>query len=181
MLSRIYFLACTARLALTTAVIAAPLDARQTPQEYYLQTSVIFGANDTGTNKTGLYVYAYHTGAGFNDAVLSPNISIASKGYLNDTNWQFDLGTPTLPWYFALSDIDYASWNAAEINSASAPTSNFSINGTSLEGPASYGFGGWLACDWYHQSPQLFWLNFYYNVTVLPTSCSTVSLQLVAV
>jgi hypothetical protein len=35
-------------------------------------------------------------------------------------------------------------WAPVEINSASAPTPGFKINGTQLLGPVDQDFGGWL-------------------------------------
>jgi len=179
MLAHVYTVAC-ALLSLSTA-FAAPVETRQTPAEFYLQTSIIDSSNDTGTNKSGLYVYAYHTGAGLNDVALSPNISIASKGFLNASNWQVDLNTPEIPWNLVLEDIPYASWNPVEIN-AGPPSTGFFLNGTQLQGPPEdLGWGGWLACDWWHEQPQLFWINVYYNVTTFPASCSSVTLKAVPV
>ena len=72
------------------------------PSRYYLQTQVKgYGSSD----KNGLYVEAYHTGAGLNDATLGP-IDTAAAGYLNGTNQQFDLGT-TFPWGMVIVDYDF--------------------------------------------------------------------------
>jgi hypothetical protein len=59
------------------------------PPRYYLKTL----ATDLSSDKNGLYVIAYHTGAGLNDAVLTSDIARASKGFLNDTCQLFDFGT----------------------------------------------------------------------------------------
>lgn len=33
-----------------------------------------------------------------------------------------------------------------------------------------------IVCDWYHNKPQLFFLNKNYNATTIPSSCSRVQL-----
>ena len=95
-------------LSVFTTALAAPLDGRNAATEYYLKTCVVKGPEDTGSPKDGLYVSAYHTGAGLNDAILAANISIASKGFLNGTNQQFDFDT-SFPWGMVLGvDVNYA-------------------------------------------------------------------------
>lgn len=85
---------------LASAVMAMPtnpaIQRRQanTTIPFYLKTSG--AANDQHNN---LYVTAYHTGAGFNDAVLESSNQNAAKAILNGTNVQFELGTP-FPWGF---------------------------------------------------------------------------------
>jgi hypothetical protein len=82
-------------LALSTTILTSPSQRRQAVSnaEYYLQTCVINGTNDDGTDKEGLYVVSYHTRAGLGDAALTSNISVASKGFLNGTYQQFDQNT----------------------------------------------------------------------------------------
>jgi len=73
-----------------------------------------------------------------------------------------------------------AAWEPVQIN-VFGGINGFSINATGLQwNKTAYGFGGWLACDWFHGLPQLFWLNAYYNDTI-PVSCSTVDLITVPV
>ena len=72
------------------------------PSRYHLQTKVKGSGN---SDKDGLYVSAYHTGAGENDATLG-TIDIASPGYLNGTNQTFDLGSD-FPWGLVMVDYDY--------------------------------------------------------------------------
>lgn len=81
----------------------APIVESRAATQFYLQTSVINGTKDTGSKKGGLYVYAFHTGAGLNDAVLSSNKTIASKGSLNGTDLTFALAGSTLTWNATLS------------------------------------------------------------------------------
>lgn len=81
---------------LASAVTASPLLSRAdqtTTKDFHLKTSSASN-NDAHNN---LYIYAYHTGAGLNDAVLSSNADDASKAFVNGTHLQFDLGTP-FPW-----------------------------------------------------------------------------------
>lgn len=74
------------------------------PPRYYLRTQVkgyVAAPND----KDGLYVSSYHTGAGENDATLE-SIDVASAGYLNGSNQQFDLGSE-FPWGIGMVDYDF--------------------------------------------------------------------------
>lgn len=85
-----------------TANPIAPRDA-DTAQTFRLKTS-----QANLPNHNNLYVYAYHTGAGLNDAVLTSDVGTASPAILNDTTVQFELGT-SFPWGFILgSDTNYA-------------------------------------------------------------------------
>lgn len=78
---------------LVSAVAANPiLRTRDTPKNFHLKTT---GADNSAHND--LYVYGYHTGAGFNDAVLTSDVGTASPAFLNGTNVQFSLDTP-FPW-----------------------------------------------------------------------------------
>lgn len=81
-------------LSLLTLTTASPiLETRQTidpPSRYYLRTEVVNGDHeDSGSNKTNLWLYSHHTGAGLGDAGLSSNQSVAWEGYLNDTQQLF--------------------------------------------------------------------------------------------
>lgn len=74
-----------------------------TTNPFFLKTS---GSSNNKHN--GLYVTAYHTGAGFNDAVLESENTNAGQAILNGTNVQFDLGT-SYPWGFEMGgDTNYA-------------------------------------------------------------------------
>jgi len=177
---RSFLVAVAAAWALLPFTLAARLQDRQTA-EYYLQTVVPDGSYDTGSNKSGLYVYGYHTGAGLNDAVLTSNISIASKGFLNATYQQFDYGTD-FPWGLNLADVvQYTGWQPVQINTGYG-SAGFFTNSAGLQGSSDLDFGGWLACDWWHSSPQLFYfIGGYANLTTITTSCSAVNLQIVPV
>lgn len=86
-----------------TFTLASPIEDRA-PTQYHLQTKVVNGTKDCGSKKGGLYVYAYHTGAGTNDAVLSSNKTLAEAGYLNGTVFSFNLGA--LVYNLTLEDVD---------------------------------------------------------------------------
>ena len=96
-------------LALLPQILASPNQRRQaaSSNEYYLQTSVINATGDCGTDKDGLYVVGYHTGAGLDDVALVSDFSVASKGFLNGTYQQFDYNT-SFPWYMDLGYEPYA-------------------------------------------------------------------------
>lgn len=103
--------------ALTAFVSATPIEARQiearqAPDKFRLKTQVIISAdtNDTGTNKDGLYVYSYHTGAGLGAATASSGASNSSWFYLNSTNallWTYE-GNNIGPWPVAIEYKSYA-------------------------------------------------------------------------
>lgn len=93
------FLATLALMA--TAALATPV--AKSPKEFHLKTA---GANNAKFND--LFVYAYHTGAGLNDAVLSKDNTIASAFYFNGTMALADLKTE-FPWgMIAPGDANYA-------------------------------------------------------------------------
>ena len=91
-----------ASLAILAATVTANPVVRNA-KEFNLKTS---GAENK--NHNNLFVYAYHTGAGLNDAVLDKDDSYASKIYLNGTTALADLGTE-YPWgLIATGDTNYA-------------------------------------------------------------------------
>lgn len=85
-------------LALTSVTQASPLsrqvEARQdsAPAKFYLQTEILPGGNDSGTNKHGLYLFPYHTGAGLGIAAAENKDPAGSSFYLNGTEllWTYD-------------------------------------------------------------------------------------------
>ncbi|KAJ5238803.1 hypothetical protein N7468_003422 [Penicillium chermesinum] len=121
-----------------------------------------------------LYLTAYHTGAGTNDAVFQSNATVASNFFLNGTNAFADLKTQ-YPWGIEIqSDTNYAAWDSVTIN-AGTGSDGFSVKGGELVWSEADGFGGWLICDWNHGVPQLFYLDRYYDDKI-PSSCSKASL-----
>jgi len=175
----IFFTTFVTLFTFFSVALSSPVESRAL-KEYRLQTKIVNNKNDHGSFKGKLWLSAYHTGAGLNDAVLLKNGSEAIKGYLNETIQQFDLGTE-FPWFMAMGgDANYAGWEAVQINTFDG-VNGFSVNSTGLQwNQTEYGFGGWLACDWWHGVPQLFWLDAYYHFAV-PASCSKVDLIPVAV
>lgn len=76
-------------VALFVSAAAASAIPRDAPSpSFTLKTS---GSSNGDHN--GLYLYAYHTGAGLNDAVLSPDAGTASTALINGTQLQFPLGS----------------------------------------------------------------------------------------
>ncbi|OAA65428.1 hypothetical protein SPI_02215 [Niveomyces insectorum RCEF 264] len=190
-------LLAVATLLSTAAAVAAPVRARAPapdtptptsvppvfptttptpPGRFYLKTQVKSG--QTGKDAfDGLYLYAYHTGAGTNDAMLSSNVSVAGKAYqqpgtVPDTTGGtqqpayfsvlFDLGSPDVPWQLVPqpSVNIYAGWQPVRINAGAAGPSNSSAfyldddnelewtNTAGTSTPSS--FDGWLVCQWWH-------------------------------
>jgi hypothetical protein len=160
---------------LVSAVAANPMfhtarQATNATKPFHLRT-----ADASNEKHNDLYVYAYHTGAGFNDAVLTSDEDTASTAFLNGTYTQFDFETP-FPWGFnPIPVTNYAQWEPVEIN-VGYGAEGFFINSTGLQWSEQQGFGGWLVCDWYHGAPQLFYIYRYYEPK-FPSSCSTVNLQ----
>lgn len=96
-------------LALTSVTQASPLnrrtESRQTtaPSKFYLETQVIAGGNDTGTNKGGLYLFSYHTGAGLGIAAAEHSDPNGSYFYLNGTELLWTYTENTIgPWPVAI-------------------------------------------------------------------------------
>lgn len=90
---------------LVSAVAANPMfhTTRQVTKTFHLKT-----ADASNEKHNDLYVFAYHTGAGFNDAVLTSDVDAASTAFLNGTHTQFDLKT-SFPWGFnPIGDTNYA-------------------------------------------------------------------------
>lgn len=95
------FLNTVASLVLATAGLsqASPLKSRQAPQNFALETQVLNSTNDCGSNKGGLYIFSYHTGAGQGIAAGDASPSSGSYFYLNDTTllWSYE-GNEIGPW-----------------------------------------------------------------------------------
>jgi len=136
-----------------------------TSEAYYLRTQL--KSNQTGQGKhEDLWLSAYHTGAGLNDAVLNSNRSRAIAGFTNATNitnpdggffqyQEFDLGS-AFPWGLYIQGGDaYSAWQPVRVN-AGYGSGYFALNSTGLQWYGYGSFGGWLVCDWWHGVPQLF-------------------------
>ena len=136
-----------------------------TSQEFYVRTQVRPG--QTGKEAfENLWLYAYHTGAGTNDAMLSSNKSHAARGSLNASALRppsgrtlyglvLDLNTPGIPWSAAPNRgaNTYSAWQPVGINAgngAAANNSAFYLDDNGLQwtdaagGGSAEGFGGWL-------------------------------------
>ena len=128
-----------------------------------------------------ILVQTYHTGAGLNDAVLTPTETSGVKGWLNDTegNWIFELNGASFPSGFEFGyDQYYTRWLSMKIN-AGYGEPGFFLNGSGLV--TNYPtWTGWLVCDWWHVVPQLFW-SYYFTGFELPRSCARVELHPVLV
>ena len=84
-----------AALTLTSVTSASPLSqkhARQAstaPERFYLETRVAAAGSDKGTNKGGLYVFSYHTGAGTGAAAAQAGDPAGSWFEMNGTQLLF--------------------------------------------------------------------------------------------
>jgi len=153
------------------AVTASSLSTRQDSSKTVLRTRVLTG----DFSKDGLYIQAYHTGAGLNDATLTSNISEASPVYLNESYLLFDLDSD-FPWGMKLAyNQYYTEWLDVEIN-AGYGDGGFFISSSGLVSNNTE-WRGWLVCDWYHLTPQLFW-RYYFTDFALPCNCASVELCL---
>ncbi|TAQ83576.1 hypothetical protein B7494_g8094 [Chlorociboria aeruginascens] len=150
--------------ALPSAVVQrSPEDGSQ----YYLKTKVISG----DATKDGLYLEGYHITAGGEDATLTTDVTQALPGFLNGTYQQFVLsGSPSpngleLPLLIQSNAQIYAGYGDG----------GFSFNASGLIS-SNPEWRGWLACDWSHLVPQLFWQYFFTDYT-LPPNCAIVELH----
>ncbi|OKL62209.1 hypothetical protein UA08_02454 [Talaromyces atroroseus] len=138
--------------------------------EFYIKTT---GSSLSSHND--LFLEAYHTGAGLADAVLSTDNINAGHFYLNDTELRMDVGDVDYAYGFELAaDSGYAAWQFVTINVQTAQ-SGFSVESNGTVAFNGTEFGGWLACDWWHGAPQLFWKIEFDSVDI-PSSCSSVTL-----
>ncbi|RAO68278.1 uncharacterized protein BHQ10_004290 [Talaromyces amestolkiae] len=157
------------QFALAAATLAA--GSLAAPSEFYLKTT---GSNITAHNN--LYVEAYHTGAGLGDPVLTTVTANAGHFYLNETYLQMDIGQEYTYGFDVGGATNYAAWEFVEIN-AGQGVSGFELENNNTLTWNSTEFGGWLACDWWHGAPQLFWLIAYEEGDIsYPSSCSEVDL-----
>ncbi|RJE25654.1 hypothetical protein PHISCL_01981, partial [Aspergillus sclerotialis] len=126
---------------LATTVAANPILARDGGKTFTLKTS------SQKTEHNNLYVSAYHTGAGLNDAVLTKDAGTARPAVLNGTNVEFQLGGE-LTWGMMMpGDTNYAdldsAWEPVEINGGKG-SEGFAVKDGQLEWDEKMGFGGWL-------------------------------------
>ncbi|RMZ74730.1 hypothetical protein DV737_g5798, partial [Chaetothyriales sp. CBS 132003] len=156
------------------------------PALFYLQTQVVGDLPDCGTDKDGLWLYSFHTGAGLGDAVLSSNKSYAMQAYLNGSQQLFTYPGNTIgPWPLGIAYLPYSFFSYVTISIAESgpPQEGFFYNETGLHFNQSA--GGWIVCDWWHGAPQLFDLVRDEAAGPafgsIPTSCSKVNLVPVAV
>lgn len=104
-------------------------------------------------------------------------------------NQEFNLGT-SFPWGLVMVPYEtfYAQWQPVEVNAGASgngfTVSGFFINETGLQwtsspsaiGTSSDSFGGWLVCDWWHGTLQLFFRLPSYGTKSTPSSCADVEL-----
>lgn len=168
-------------LALTSVTQASPLSRRvearqdQAPAKFYLQTQVLAGGSDTGSNKHGLYLFSYHTGAGLGIAAAQNSNPNGAYFYLNGTEllWTYE-NNQIGPWPVSISSGAYQTFNPISISIAgTGPQEGYSVNATGLQSTAA---AGWLACDWWYASPQIFALAPGYESRTIPSSCSKINL-----
>lgn len=86
-------------LTLTIAGLsqASPIQSRAALKNFQLKTKVIPGHKDCGSDKNGLYIFSYHTGAGLGIAA-GLNESMTSYFYINET-------TQGLSWTYPENEI----------------------------------------------------------------------------
>jgi len=158
----------------TAAVLAGVASAAfpNTTQEFYLKTKLISGA----TKFDGLYTYSYHTGAGLGDATLISDKSVATKNWFNDTSLNAQVSGNDYVWGWQPIVADYVAWNPVQINSLGPGQVDFFVlNGSRLTAP-SMGAPSWLACDWSHGVPQLYYYSSEYYGTPPTSNCAQVDL-----
>ncbi|KAF2146068.1 uncharacterized protein K452DRAFT_305054 [Aplosporella prunicola CBS 121167] len=150
-----------------------------TGPEYHLKSKLV-NDNETVSKAKfdGLYLVATHTGAGLNDAVFSSQKQYAIKGFQNITEstgesyQEFDLGN-YWPYGLNLGYAAYAAWSPVTID-AGQGDDGFILQANGVVSTTG-SFGGWLACDWWHNEPQLFYINKFYPLDT-PSSCAQIYL-----
>lgn len=194
--SNMKFLSTVIALTLTLAGVsqASPIEPRKALKYFQLKTKVIPGHKDCGSDKNDLYIFSYHTGAGLGIAA-GLNTSLTSYFYVN--------GTGALLWTYPENDIgewpvrlEYGAYQckfsphlaqAALRTNTSTAYEPISISIAS-DDPVTTGYSlssknvlnltsstGFIMCDSYYTSPQLFALADYIGAEI-PTSCSNVEL-----
>lgn len=162
------FLSTYLALASTTTIAAAaaakPKSTKTSTSSYsyLLQTHVINGGRK---DFDGLYVQAYHTGAGLNDVTLGKGKNSGVRGQLSKGTQYFDLGDYPAT-FFLPEDITYdgmlpssarvslgfgpltyisvlTAWYPVRINGGVYDTDLF-LNSTGLQWTETHSFGGWL-------------------------------------
>ena len=165
---------------------AAPLEAREgrPPSNFYLQSNVVSRSpKDFGSNKQGLWLGSYHTGAGLGAATFSADKSTAAVGSLNATGeiyqTQFKIGD--YEWPMAVEYGPYQTLESVTI-SVAGDQDDFGFYFTDNGLQWNYTeFAGWVACDfWYSGSPSLFAQVTTNKAADLPVSCSQIELVAVA-
>jgi len=184
-----------AALTATAVASATPvLETRDLSSPFVLQTKVVSG----DATKDGLFAVAFHSYAGGNDVALLPNTTDAppSVGAFNGTFVEFNLDPnnpqDTLLWGLFLENLDgdsyWDNWNAAGINAGlgdnSAINNGVTTGFVDTDGILTFvnpvfDFGGWLACDWARQVPQLFWFGSFVDTSNIPSSCAVVDLCII--
>ncbi|KAJ5804860.1 hypothetical protein N7474_010747 [Penicillium riverlandense] len=155
---------------LTLALLATTAAASPMDKFFNLKT---FGATEPKFND--LYVSTYHVSSTTSDAVLQ-GAKEAQKFSFGNGTVVMDVESP-LKWEMELVTVNEAEWNPVQVNvNAGAGGKGFSVQKTGLEGAKDQEFGGWLACDWYHGVPQLFFLAKEYKAHI-PSTCSKVQLK----
>ncbi|KXL43587.1 hypothetical protein M433DRAFT_144936 [Acidomyces richmondensis BFW] len=169
--------------------------AASTPKKYHLKTSLKPGQSDKARFDE-LWLYAYHTAAGFNAVTFSKSLtSSAAEVYLQpvpnttsteDNYLRADLEGST-EWGTDMLDVNYyASWQPVQIN-AGQGNDGFFFNSTGLQYTSNPNgtyneFGGWIVCDWWLSGvPQLFYRLSFAEGVAAPCSCADVHLMPVAI
>lgn len=152
-----------------------------TGEEYLIKTQLVSNNDTLKAKFNNLYLTAFHTGAGTNDAVFTTSKDSAATGFLNETAdgsfQEFDFGTE-FPWSLEIGYEPYTAWAPVTINAGLADAGNgfFTFTPSGLVWNVTQ-FDGWLVCDWWHTVPQLFWkTDVAYSNSSLPTSCAEVYL-----
>lgn len=174
----------------------APVQVRQTSlgsTAFQLVASVKPGQDVATTEQmNGLYLNPYHVGAAENDVVFDSHPS-NEPTYLNGTNLQFNFTSSTgssgynIPYSLTLPiEVEYASWQPTKANVGFGDNyGGFWINATGLQWTSDAAmnttakdneFSGWLACNWWHGVPQLFWRNAH-QYSPATSSCAEIELK----
>ncbi|CAK7198076.1 hypothetical protein SEUCBS139899_000734 [Sporothrix eucalyptigena] len=167
---------------------------------FVLKTQVKNGGD---SKYNGLYVYAYHTGAGLNDAMLRPETDRAVSGtaFTGGADSDSSLGAQYFAVLYQLGGLPYelmpvTGWTPypdlqpvrINVNGSPPDVNNaFYFKNNRLQWTSSAnisppgGFGGWLACDSSHSAigaPSTKGIQLFYRTDfgTAPEGCADVDL-----
>jgi len=148
-------------LGASASPTAEGIDARAPPNvgtklhpHFNLRTKVKEGQASGKDRFDGKLVDIFHINADWQELVVYEKRSIPFA--LNGTHLQTMLDNPYPFGVQLVSSVYNTYWQAVEIH-AGYGVGKFHFEGDELRAGAMW--GGWRVCEWWHNVPQLFWVN----------------------